>query len=59
MEAIEIIVIIASLAIVSGVFGTWIYKKIKGKPTGDCESCALLTNKKKILKAYRKKFKNK
>ena len=59
MEAIEIIVIIACLAIVSGVFGTWLYKKIKHKPTGDCASCALLDNKKKLLKAYRKKYRTK
>ncbi len=56
---LEIIVIIACLAIVGGVFGTWLYKKVKHKPTGDCSSCALLGNKKKLLKAYRKKYKTK
>ena len=59
MGALEIIVIIASVAIVGAVIGTWLYKKSKRLPTGACESCSLLTNKKKILKAYRKKYKNK
>jgi len=56
---LEILVILVCIVIVGGVFGTWLYKKIKHKPTGDCASCALLDNKKKLLKAYRKKFKTK
>ena len=39
MKPIEIIVIIASVAIVGGVFGTWLYKKVTHKPTGDCACC--------------------
>ncbi|MDD4103728.1 MAG: hypothetical protein PHU89_01800 [Bacilli bacterium] len=57
MAVIEIVVIIVCVAIVGGVFGTWVYKKTKGLPTGDCESCGLIANKKKILKQYRKKYK--
>ncbi|MDD2209424.1 MAG: hypothetical protein PHW23_02890 [Bacilli bacterium] len=56
---LELLVIIFCIAIVGGVFGTWLYKKIKHKPTGDCSSCTLLENKKKLLKAYRKKYKTK
>ena len=40
----EILLIIACVAVVASVGGTWIYKKIKGKPTcdcgGDCAHCA-------------------
>lgn len=40
MEPIEIIVIIAAVLIVGGVLGSYIYKKITHKPTGDCSACS-------------------
>ena len=36
MEPIEIVVIIAAVAIVGGVIGRYIYKKYKHLPTGEC-----------------------
>lgn len=40
MTLIEIVTIIACVAIVGGVVGTYIYKKMKHLPTGECASCA-------------------
>ncbi|CDE15372.1 unknown [Clostridium sp. CAG:288] len=54
MQPIEIIVIIASVAIVGGVFGTWLYKKVTHKPTGDCACCKSKSNK--LIKQYHKKY---
>ena len=54
MQPIEIIVIIASVAIVTLVFGRLIYKKIKGLPTdSECESCKKKVNVNKMLKEIR------
>ena len=39
MQPIEIITIIACVLIVGGVLGSYIYKKIKHKPTGGCDGC--------------------
>ena len=36
MQPIEIITIIVCVLIVGGVLGTYIYRKIKHKPTGGC-----------------------
>lgn len=52
---IEIIVIIACIAIVGGVLGTYIYKRVKGIPTGECVECRKGT--KKLLKEYKKMYK--
>lgn len=49
MEPIEIIVIIISLVIVGSVIGSYIYKKIKHLPTGDCACCS-----NKMKKAFAK-----
>lgn len=57
MEPIEIIVIIAASALVLSVIGTYIYKKIKRLPTGECASCSTKGNK--MLKEYNKKYKKK
>lgn len=57
MEPIEIIVIVAASAIVLSVLGTYIYKKVKHLPTGECASCATKGNK--LLKEYNKKYKKK
>ena len=39
MKPIEIIVIIVSVLIVTSVIGSYIYKRIKHMPTGDCACC--------------------
>ena len=39
MEPIEIIVIIASILIVSAVVARYIYKRIKHMPVGECSCC--------------------
>lgn len=57
MSPLEIIVIVAASAIVLGVIGTFIYKKIKRLPTGECASCS--SKGTSLLKKYRKKFKKK
>ncbi|MBR6072014.1 MAG: hypothetical protein IKP77_04185 [Acholeplasmatales bacterium] len=49
MQAIEIIVIIASVLIVTAVIARYIYKRVKGIPTGECETCS---NKKKTEKMF-------
>ena len=62
MQPIEIIVIIASVLIVVLVFGSAIYKKIKGIPSdscGECKSCHGDCNErmKKVLnKAIKNEF---
>ncbi len=40
MQPIEIIVILSAIAIVVAVIGTYIYKKITHKPTGECSCCS-------------------
>jgi len=55
MGAVEIIVIVLASALVLGVIGTFIYKKIKGLPTGECASCGMKGDK--LLNEYRKKNK--
>lgn len=52
MSTIEVIVIICSISIVLAVFGNWIYRKIKGLPTGECAMCS--GNSKKLIKEYKK-----
>lgn len=41
MSPIGIILIIFCVAVVGGVLGNYIYKKIKKIPTGECASCKL------------------
>ena len=50
MTAIEIIA--SSVAIVGAVFFSWLYRKIKGLPTGDCAMCS--GNAKSLIKKYKK-----
>ncbi|MEA5061106.1 MAG: hypothetical protein VB015_01645 [Erysipelotrichaceae bacterium] len=57
MSALEIIVIVVAASIVLGVLGTFIYKKIKHLPTGECSSCSVKGNN--LLSQYRKKYKKK
>ncbi len=57
MQPIEIITIIVAIVIVGSVFGTYIYKKIKHLPTGECSVC---NNKgKNLQKMYNKKYNKK
>ena len=39
MGPIEIVTIILAVLIVVGVLATYIIRKVKGKPTGDCAGC--------------------
>ncbi|MFA7032935.1 MAG: hypothetical protein WC201_05195 [Bacilli bacterium] len=57
MGPLEIIVIIISVIIVGTVIGVFIYKKIKGLPTGECGECRKGT--KKLLKKYHKMYQKK
>lgn len=52
MQPIEIIVIVAAVAIVAGVVGRYIYKRITHQPTGECSYCQsrMKKNFKKISK---------
>lgn len=44
MQPIEIIVIIVAVLIVVAVFGTAIYKKVKGIPSDSCGECSKSCN---------------
>ncbi len=55
MEPIEIIVIIACILVVLSVIGTYVYKKITHKPTGECACCSHY--KGNLQKMYNKKYK--
>ena len=54
MEPIEIIVIICCVLIVGGVVTSYIYKKIKKIPTGECGYCSKKRNN--LVKDYHKKY---
>jgi hypothetical protein len=58
MELIEIIVIIACIIIVGGVIGRYIYRVVNKLPTGDCACCSKTKRGNKLVKAYKKKYKN-
>ena len=49
---IEILVLVAVLAFLGTVIGTYIYKKIHHLPTGDCACCH--KSKSQLLKEYHK-----
>lgn len=57
MSPIAIITIIGAVLVVGGVLGTYIYRKIKHKPTGECACCH--PEGKDLIKEYRKKYGNK
>ena len=48
----EIIVIGLTIAFLTTIIGRYIYKKVKGLPTGECACCH--KSKKKLLKEYHK-----
>ncbi len=52
MQPIEIIVIILCVLIVGGVLGSYIYKKIKHLPTGDCANCK--ANMQRAMKKFKR-----
>ena len=53
MEPIEIIVIIVASLIVLSVLGTYLYKKAKHLPTGDCDCCS---SKSSLVKKDKHKY---
>lgn len=56
-EALSILVailcIVFSLTLIGTLVGRYVYKRMHGLPTGDCEACHI--NTKKLLKKYHKK----
>lgn len=58
MQLIEIIVIIACVTIVGGVLFRFIYRVVNKLPNGDCACCANSKKGNKLIKKYRKKYKN-
>ncbi len=55
MHPIEIIVIVCSIAIVGGVIGRYIYRRVKKLPTGECAYCGT-SKKNRLLKDYHKVY---
>lgn len=55
MHPIEIVVIVGSIAIVGGVIGRHIYRKVKKLPTGECACCGT-SKKNRLLKDYHKTY---
>ena len=51
---LEVLVLVAIIAFLTAIIGTYIYKRIHHMPTGDCACCH--ANTKKLLKQYRKKY---
>ena len=56
MSAIEIIVIVSSVLIVLSVIASYVYKRIKGLPTGECANCSNKTRANKMFKDIRKEL---
>ena len=55
MHFTEILTIILCILILGGIIGRYIYKKIKGLPTGEC-ACCKSSKTNRLLKEYRKKY---
>ena len=51
---LEVLVLVAIVAFLAAVLGTYIYKRVHHLPTGDCACCH--KNTKKLLKQYHKKY---
>ena len=51
---LEVLVLVAIIAFLVAIIGTYIYKRVHHMPTGDCACCC--KNKKKLLKQYHKKY---
>lgn len=56
MEPIEIIVITSAILVVLAVLASYIYKKAKGIPTGECETCQNKKRTKKMFDNIRKEL---
>ena len=54
MHPVEIITIIICVLVVGGVIASYIYKRIKKLPTGDCAYCGSKRNN--LVKEFRKKY---
>ena len=54
---LEITVIVLAVSFVLFILGRYIYKRVKGLPTGECECCH--KGVKKMLKEYHKTYSNK
>ena len=53
---LEILVVIALMVFFTLLLANFIYKKVKGEPTGECACCAA-TKKNRLVKEYRKAYK--
>lgn len=56
MQPIEIIVIVACVLIVGGVFGNYLYKKFKHLPTGECSCCSHSKKGNQLVKMYHRQY---
>ena len=56
MQAIEIIVIILAVSVVTAVLASYIYKRVKGIPTGECETCSSKKKTEKMFASIRKEL---
>ncbi len=54
MTFLEILVIILAPSYVLFILGTYIYKRIKGLPTGECSNCKLKNANKNLIKYFNK-----
>ena len=55
MTPADIVILVVVIAVVGAVVGTYIYKRIKGLPTGECSCCS--NNMKKSVKRAMKNIK--
>ena len=58
MHPIEIITIICCVLIVGGVITRYIYRRVKKLPTGECMYCSSTKKGSKLVKDYKKKYKD-
>ena len=58
MKPIDIIVIIVVSIVVLLILGRFIYKKIKGLPTGECSSCSSKKNVNRMVRDVKKELDN-
>ena len=55
MQFYEILVILLVVIFLSAIIGSYIYKKIKHQPTGEC-ACCRRDKKNALVRAYHKKY---
>ncbi len=56
MKPIEIIVMVGAILVVLLVIGTYIYKRYKGLPTGECAYCHSKKKVNKMVNSVRKEL---